>query len=171
MLSPRHRTAITLAALAAGCLLGTACGGAAQAGTGDRAAGSDRSITSTRSRAQWSRQANQICTRALPDDGHEMVNHLDEAHIKRHGMAIVMAGSALEALGPPAGADAGTYKHMLALYESSAVRHGLALRELGDGNDGNAAMQYSLALAQADQADRLAARFGASACARFGMTG
>lgn len=171
MLSPRHRTAITLAALAAGCLLGTACGGAAQAGTGDRAAGSGGSSTTTTSRAQWARQADQICTKALPDDGHEMVNHLDEAHIKRHGMAIVMAGSALEALGPPAGADTGTYKHMLALYKSSAIRDGLALGELGDGNDGNAAMQYSLALAQADQADRLAVGFGASSCARFGMTG
>ena len=157
MLFRGQRTAITLAAVAAGCLVGSACGGAARAGTTPP--------------AKWARQANEICARALPDDSHEMVDHLDSAHIKLHGMAIVMAGSALDELGPPAGADETDYEHMLALYKSSAIRHALALHELDDGNDGNAAAQYSMALAQADQADRLAVGFGASSCARFGMTG
>ena len=87
MLSPRHRTAIALAALA-GCLLGSACGGAAQAGTGGHSSGNSGAIAATQAgssttgaatAADWVRQADEICSKALPDDSHSMVDHFDAA--------------------------------------------------------------------------------------------
>jgi hypothetical protein len=161
----QRRSAIALAAVAAACLIGTACGGAAAAG------GRSTTPAGTAAPADWARQADAICRKALPDDSHAMVTHFDSAHIKRHGLAIVLAGSALDQLGPPRGADAGDYQHMLDLYRTSAVRHGLALRELRNGNDGNAVVEYSVGLGLADRADRLAVGFGASSCARFGIQG
>ena len=98
-----------------------------------------------------------------------MVEHFDSRHIKRHGMAVVLAGSALDELGPPPGVDDADYQRMLDLYQESAIRHGLAVRELGDGNAGNAVGEYATGLGLADRADRLAVGFGASECARFGM--
>lgn len=179
MLSPRHRTAIALAALA-GCLLGSACGGAEGAGTGGHTSGSSGAIAATQSgpsttgtatTADWVRQADDICSKALPDDSHAMVDHFDAAHVRRHGMAIVVAGSELDELGPPPGASAADYQHMLTLYQTSAARHALALQALGKGDYGVAAAQYSIGLDLADRADVLAVGFGASSCARFGMKG
>jgi hypothetical protein len=168
---PAHqrRTALALAAVAAGCLLGTACGGAAHAGSAGRSETVPSSSASSVTAANWTRQANEICTRALPDASHSMVEHFDSQHVKRHGMAIVLAGSALDELGPPPGVDDAGYQRMLDLYKQSAIRHGLALRDLSNGEAGNAAAEYSIGLDLADRADRLAVGFGASECARFGM--
>ncbi len=86
-------------------------------------------------------------------------------------MAIVDAGSKLDALGAPAGGDAAAYAHMIELYKRSAVYHGLALRDLAKGRAGNAAGEYAVALDLADKADRLAVGYGAASCNRFGMEG
>jgi hypothetical protein len=59
---------------------------------------------------------------------------------------------------------------MLDMYKESAIRHGRALHDLTDGNAGNAVAEYAIGLDLADRADRLAVGFGASECARFGMT-
>jgi hypothetical protein len=177
MLLPRTRTAITLAAVAGGCLIGSACGGA-QAGTDGPSSGNSGAIAATQASSSttgaaatsdWVRQADAICSKALPDDSHSMVDHFDAAHVRRHGMAIVAAVSELDKLGPPPGADAADYQHMLTLYKTSAGRHALALQALAKGDYGVAAAQYSIGLYQADQADGLAVGFGASSCARFGM--
>jgi hypothetical protein len=76
-------------------------------------------------------------------------------------MAVVRAGAPLDALGPAAGADARSHARMVDLYEKSAIYHALALRAFDSGEDGNAALVYSLALHFADQADALAIGFGA----------
>ncbi len=117
---------------------------------------------------EWANRANSICETALADD-HELVNHLDLKHVKEHGMAVVRAGAQLDALGPAAGADAKSYARMVDLYKKSAIYHALALRAFDGGDDGNAALVYSLALHFADQADTLAVGFGAAECNRFGM--
>ena len=84
-------------------------------------------------------------------------------------MSVVRAGAQLDGLGPPAEADAKSYAHMIDLYKKSAIYHALALRAFEGGDDGNAALAYSLALQFADQADTLAVGFGAAECNRFGM--
>ena len=117
----------------------------------------------------WVHRAKGICETALADDRHELVNHLDVKHVKQHGMSVVAAGSQLDALGPPAGTDAWSYARMIGLYKKSAIYHALALRGFDSGDNGNAALAYSLALHLADQADTLAVGFGAAACDRFGM--
>jgi hypothetical protein len=170
MLAHQRRTALALAAVAAGCLLGTACGGGAHAGSAGRSETVPSSSASSPTSADWTRQANEICTRALPDASHSMVEHFDSQHIKRHGMAVVLAGSALDELGPPPGIDDADYERMLDMYKESAIRHGRALHDLTDGNAGNAVAEYAIGLDLADRADRLAVGFGASECARFGMT-
>ena len=60
---------------------------------------------------------------------------------------------------------------MVDLYKKSAIYHAVALRAFDSGDDGNAALAYSLALKFADQADALAVGFGAAECTRFGMDG
>jgi hypothetical protein len=126
---------------------------------------------SSASAPEWADRANGICQSALADDRHELVNHLDVKHVKEHGMSVVAAGSQLDALGPPAGAEATSYARMVDLYKKSAIYHALALRAFDSGDDGNAALAYSLALKFADQADALAVGFGAAECTRFGMDG
>jgi hypothetical protein len=138
----------------------------AASGCGGPAAGH----TAGASRGDWAHHANAICRAALPDSTHELVRHLDAAHIERHGRSIVAAGSKLDALGAPPDADAKTYAHMIALYKRSVVDHGLAMQEIRKGNDGVAAEAYSIGLALADRADAIAARLGAGDCRRFGMT-
>ena len=118
----------------------------------------------------WAHRANAICRAALPDSSHELVNHLDAAHIRQHGMSIVVAGSRLDTLGAPSDAAAKPYAGMIELYRRSAIDHALAVREIRKGNDGNAAAYYSMGLALADKADAIAARFGAADCSRFGMS-
>ena len=122
------------------------------------------------SRAEWTTRANAICRAALPDGTHELVRHLDAAHVRQHGMSVVAAGSKLDALGAPSDGDAHAYARMIALYRRSAVDHGLAIQELRKGNDGVAAEAYAIGLAFADRADAIAARLGAGDCRRFGMT-
>jgi hypothetical protein len=121
--------------------------------------------------SDWAQRASTICENALPDDSHQLVNHFDARHIKRHGMAIVDAGSKLDALGAPPGGDAGAYGRMIELYKRSVIYHGLALRDLAKGNDGNAAAEYAIGLDLANKADGLAMGFGAESCDRFGMGG
>src|SRR6185437_11435293 len=168
-----HRTSspvVSAALVALTCAFATGCGGAGQAPSASTHTTDTVSASSTDSGSSgWARRASTICTEALADDSHELVNHLDARHIKQHGMAIVAAGSKLDALGAPAGADPGAYAHMIELYKKSAVYHGLALRELAQGNDGNAAAEYAVGLDLADKADRLAVGFGAGSCNRFGM--
>ena len=60
---------------------------------------------------------------------------------------------------------------MLELYTRSAIYHGLALRDLAKGNDGNAAAEYAIGLDLANETDGLAMGFGAESCDRFGMAG
>jgi hypothetical protein len=148
-------------------LVAAGCGGA-----GDTASAVQPASTtagSSVSAPEWAGRANGICETALADDRHELVNHLDAKHVKEHGMSVVAAGSQLDALGPPAGGEAKSYARMVDLYKKSAIYHGLALRAFDSGDDGNAALAYSLALKLADQADTLAVGFGAAECNRFGM--
>ena len=148
-------------------LVAAGCGGA-----GDTASAVQQASTTVGSSAsapEWVDRANGICETALADDHHELVNQLDVKHVKEHGMSVVRAGSQLDALGPPAGADAKSYARMVDLYKKSAIYHALALRAFDDDDDGNAALAYSLALQLADQADTLAVGFGAAECDRFGM--
>ena len=140
----------------AACLAACGCGGSAVSQSGH-------------STSDWVDRANQICRSALPDSSHELVNHFDVAHIKRHGMAVIEAGSNLDALGAPSAADLKSYAGMLDLYKRSAIDHGLAVREIEKGDAGNAAVYYSTGLDLADKADALAAGFGATDCTRFGM--
>ncbi|HEX3330771.1 MAG TPA: hypothetical protein VHS27_12680 [Gaiellales bacterium] len=119
--------------------------------------------------SDWAQRASTICEHALPDDSHQLVNHFDPRHIRRHGEAIIDAGSKLDALGVPAGGDAGAYGRMIELYKKSVIYHGLALRDLARGNDGNAAAEYAIGLDLANKADALAMGFGAKSCDRFGM--
>ena len=156
-----HGGAAPLAVIAVTRCLAAGCGGT-ETSTSALSAATD-------ARPDWADRANAICVHALPDAGHEMVRHLDSRHVKQHGMSIVDAGSKLDALGAPTGADADSYAKMIAMYKQSAIVHGLVLRELDKGNGGNAAMEYSYALALADKADGLAGGFGAVSCNRFGM--
>ncbi len=84
-------------------------------------------------------------------------------------MAIVLAGSQLDALGAPTGVDTDAYARMIALYKKSALYHAGAIRMLQQGQGGNAGLAYALALSYADRADRMAESFGAAQCDRFGM--
>ena len=143
------------------------CGGGSSAST---APSRDSSHATSEPAPEWADRANAICRAALPDSSHELVNHLDAAHIRQHGMSIVVAGSRLDALGAPSAAAAKPYAGMIELYRRSAIDHALAVREIRKGNDGNAAAYYSMGLALADKADAIAARFGATDCSRFGMS-
>jgi hypothetical protein len=170
-----YRASSRLAAIAFMALAGilaAGCGANGKASSASTARTADVVATSSASSpSQWADHASAICENALSDDSHELVNHLDARHIKQHGMAIVAAGSRLDALGVPSGGDAHAYAHMIQLYKKSAIYHGLALRDLGQGNDGNAAAHYAIALGLADTADGLAVGFGAASCDRFGMEG
>jgi hypothetical protein len=170
-----HRTPsrITAAALVAlGCTFAAGCGTAGQAAPAS-AHKSDAvpAASSGSGTSGWAERASTICENALPDDTHELVNHFDARHIKQHGMAVIDAGSKLDALGVPAGGDPGTYARMIKLYKKSAVYHALALRDLAKGNDGTAAAEYAIGLDLANKADGLATGFGAKSCGRFGMGG
>jgi hypothetical protein len=156
----RHPLSLTLA-------LGVAALGAACGSTGSSA--TSAAHTSTVSAATWAHRANTICTSALGDDSHQLVDHLDVPHVKAHGMAIVLAGSQLDALGAPAGVDTAAYTRMLAMYKRSAIDHAIAIRMLQNGEGGNAGAAYAIALNLADRADRMAESFGAAQCDRFGM--
>jgi hypothetical protein len=153
---------VALAIVGATSLAVCGCGGSA-------ASQSHESTSSSPTRSDWVDRANEICRTALPDGSHELVNHLDIAHIKRHGMAVVTAGASLDALGPPADTSAKSYADMLDLYKRSAIDHGLAVQEIQHGNTANAAAYYSIGLGLADKADAIAARLGATDCGRFGM--
>ena len=144
--------------------------GACDCGTSTGSQSGQSSQATPQTKAVWADRANSICRAALPDSSHELVNHLDAAHIRQHGMAIVAAGSRLDALGAPSGANAASYARMIDLYRRSAVDHGLAIREIRTGNDGNAAAYYSIGLALADKADAIVAGLGATDCTRFGMS-
>lgn len=152
---------VALTWLAAGC--GSAGATASAVQTTSTTAGSSASAP------EWADRANGICETALADDRHELVDHLDLKHVREHGMSVVRAGAQLDALGAPAGADATSYARMVDLYKKSAIYHAVALRAFDSGDDGNAALAYSLALHFADQADTLAVGFGAAECNRFGM--
>jgi hypothetical protein len=115
------------------------------------------------------RQGDAICRQALPVGSHVLINELDAPHVKRHGFAIIAAGSQLETLGPPPGADSDRYARMIALYRKSAIYHALAVRQLDKGAAGDAAFLYGAALGMADKADGIATDLGATDCARFGM--
>jgi hypothetical protein len=141
-------------------------GGLTVAGCGHTAG----AATSPLSRSQWASRANAICRAALPDASHELINHLDEQHVRAHGMAVVRVGSGLDDLGPPAGTSAVAYRKMLEQYMESAVLHGEAANHLHTGDDGNAAFLYALALNKADRADVMAATLGGSSCERFGYS-
>lgn len=166
--TPSRIAAAALVALV--CTVASGCGGTGQAAPAAAHKTDDVSASSSRrGDAAWAERASAICENALADDNHELVDHLDARHIRRHGMAIVAAGSKLDALGAPAGGNAGAYARMIELYKKSAIYHGLALRELVRGNAGNAAAEYAIGLNFADRADRLAVGFGAGSCNRFGM--
>ena len=156
----RRPIAITLALGAAA--LGAACGSTSPTGA-------PAARTSTISAATWAHRADTICSGALADDSHQLVNHFDLPHIRAHGMAIVLAGSQLDALGAPAGVDTAAYARMIAMYKKSAVYHAGAIRMLQQGEGGNAGLAYALALNYADRADHMAESFGAAQCDRFGM--
>ena len=158
----RHPISVTLA-------LGVTALGAACGSTGSSATSAPTAHTSTVSTATWAHRANTICTSALSDDSHQLVGHLDVPHVKAHGMAIVLAGSQLDALGAPAGVDASAYARMLGMYKKSAIDHAIAIRMLQSGEGGNAGGAYAIALNLADRADRMAESFGAAQCDRFGM--
>jgi hypothetical protein len=153
--------------LGLGALTVTGCGSAA-ATHADVPASAGGGSTSRP--ATWASRASAICRDALGDSSHELVNHLDEQHVRAHGMAVVRAGSALDHLGPPPGSSSATYTKMLGLYMRSALLHGEAAKSLHAHDDGNAALYYSLALNMADRADSLAMGFGASSCDRFGFS-
>lgn len=90
----KHRSgAVAVAGVVAVAACG--CGGAAAS----QSQGASQATSQTRS--AWADKANAICRSALPDGSHELVDHLDAAHIEQHGMAIVAAGSRLDALGGP----------------------------------------------------------------------
>jgi len=163
VLSKRRSPALALTAVVA--MAG--CGGGSSAST---APSRDSSHARSEPAPAWADRANAICRAALPDSSHELVNHLDAAHIRQHGMSIVVAGSRLDALGAPSAAAAKPYAGMIELYRRSAIDHALAVREIRKGNDGNAAAYYSMGLTLADKADAIAARFGATDCSRFGMS-
>jgi hypothetical protein len=150
----------------AACLAACGCGGSAASRSGHS---SPASVTTPQATSDWVDRANQICRSALPDSSHELVNHFDVAHIKHHGMAVIEAGSNLDALGAPSDTDLKSYADMLDLYRRSAIDHGLAVREIEKGDAGNAAVYYSIGLDLADKADAIAAGFGATDCTRFGM--
>lgn len=168
-----HRTSSRTAAaslVAVACTFAAGCGGTRQASPASAATTADVKASSSGSgSSSWADRAATICENALADDTHELVNHFDAHHIRQHGMAIVDAGSKLDALGVPAGGDTDAYARMIQLYKKSAIYHGLALRELAKGNAGNAAGEYAIALNLADKADRIAVGFGAASCNRFGM--
>jgi hypothetical protein len=170
-----HRTHSRIAAAAVVALAGAFAAGCGQAGQPSPASAYTAEPVSASSpgsaNSDWAQRASTICENALPDDSHQLVNHFDARHIKRHGMAIVDAGSKLDALGAPPGGDAGAYGRMIELYKRSVIYHGLALRDLAKGNDGNAAAEYAIGLDLANKADGLAMGFGAESCDRFGMGG
>jgi len=163
VLSKSRSPALALTAVVA--MVGCGCGGPASA-----APSRESSQATSEPASEWVDRANAICRAALPDSSHELVSHLDAAHIRQHGMSIVVAGSRLNALGAPSAAAAKLYAGMIELYRRSAIDHALAVREIRKGNDGNAAAYYSMGLARADKADAIAARFGATDCSRFGMS-
>jgi hypothetical protein len=157
--------------LLAGLVVG-GCGGAARAESSPSSAPKQTTVTqeqSTTDDSGWADKANAICRRALPDGSHVLIDKLDAPHVKRHGFAIIAAGSQLETLGPPTGADPDRYANMIALYRKSAIYHALAVRQLDKGAAGNAAFLYGAALGMADKADGIATDLGATDCARFGM--
>jgi uncharacterized protein YceK len=157
--------------LLAGLVVG-GCGGAARAESSPSSAPKQTTVTqeqSTTDDSGWADKANAICRRALPDGSHVLIDKLDAPHVKRHGFAIIAAGSQLETLGPPPGADSDRYAKMIALYRKSAIYHALAVRQLDKGEPGNAAFLYGAALGMADKADGIATDLGATDCARFGM--
>jgi hypothetical protein len=165
---------VLLIAIAAG-LGAPACGGSAGAGssvgsppTSTTAAVSQPSQTAD---SGWASSANAICRQALPDGSHVLVDHLDPAHVRQHGFAIISAGMRLQKLGPPSGGDAAGYAKMIELYRKSAIYHALVVRQLKAGNAGNAAYVYGAALSLADRADTMATELGATDCNRFGMVG
>jgi len=164
---------IAAAALVAlGCTFAAGCGAAGQAAPASAHKTDAVSAASSGSAGSgWAQRASTICENALPDDSHELVNHFDARHIRQHGMAIIDAGSKLDALGVPDGGDAVAYARMIELYKKSAIYHALALRELAKGSDGNAAAEYAIGLDLANKADGLAMGFGARSCDRFGMGG
>jgi hypothetical protein len=169
-LTPSRTTAAALVAL--GCTFAAGCGAAGQAAPAPEHESDAVPGSSSGSRtSDWAKRASTICEHALPDDSHELVNHFDARHIKQHGMAVIDAGSQLDALGVPAGGDPGTYARMIKLYKKSAIYHALALRDLARGNDGTAAAEYAIGLDLANKADGLAMGFGATSCGRFGMGG
>jgi hypothetical protein len=158
----RFRQPISIALMIGVTALGAACGG-----TGASAA--PAAHTSTLSAATGARRADVICTSALADDSHTLVDHLDAPHVKAHGMAILLAGSQLDAMGAPPGVDTVAYERMLGLYKRSAADHVIVIRMLQKSDGANAAYVYAVALYVADRADRMAESFGASKCDRFGM--
>lgn len=157
--------------LLAGLVVG-GCGGAARAESSPPSGPQQTTVkqqSTTTEDSGWADEANAICRRALPDGSHVLIDNLDAPHVKRHGFAIVAAGSQLETLGPPPGTDPDRYAKMIALYRKSAMYHALAIRQLDKGADANAAFLYGAALGMADRADLIAADLGATDCARFGM--
>ena len=156
--------------LLAGLVVG-GCGGAARAESNTPSGPAQTTVTqqATTDDSGWAGKANAICRRALPDGSHVLINNLDAPHVKRHGFAIIAAGSQLETLGPPPGTDPDRYAKMIALYRKSAMYHALAIRQLDKGAAGNAAFLYGAALGMADKADGIATDLGATDCARFGM--
>jgi uncharacterized protein YceK len=157
---------LLLAALVVG-----GCGGAASAESSPPSGPKQTTVTqqSTTDDSGWADKANAICRRALPDGSHVLIDNLDAPHVKRHGFAIIAAGSQLEKLGPPPGADSDRYAKMIALYRKSAIYHALAIRQIDKGAAGNAAFLYGAALGMADKADGIATDLGATDCARVGM--
>jgi hypothetical protein len=168
-----HRTSASIATAALvvlSCTFASGCGGTGQATPASAHRTDDVPASSSAPAATaWARRASRICQNALADGNHTLVDHFDARHVRQHGMAVVAAGSKLDALGAPAGGDSGAYAHMIELYRKSAIYHGLAVRELAKGNAGNAAAEYAIGLQFAHKADRLAVGFGAASCGRFGM--
>jgi hypothetical protein len=156
--------------LLAGLVVG-GCGGAARAESSAPSGPKQTTVTQqpTSDDSGWADKANAICRRALPDGSHELINNLDAPHVKRHGFAIIAAGSQLETLGPAQEADSDRYAKMIALYRKSAIYHALVVRQLDKGAAGDAAFLYGAALGMADKADGIATDLGATDCGRFGM--
>jgi hypothetical protein len=164
-----HKAALPALLLAG--LVVAGCGGAAKAESSPPSGPKQTTVTQqpTTDDSGWADKANAICRRALPDGSHVLVDELDAPHVKQHGFAIIAAGSQLETLGPPPGADSDQYAKMIALYRKSAIYHALVVRQLDKGDAGNAAFLYGAALGMADKADGIATDLGATDCARFGM--
>jgi hypothetical protein len=161
---------VTLALLLATAVAG--CGGNAVTASGSMSGPArPQSSDDASQRDHWSTQAGDLCQAALTDGAHQMVRRLDVSHIKAHGRAVLKVRAALRQLGPPSPADATAFDKALKLYQHSAAYHAAAVVEMMRHADGNAAMDYSQGLALADQADAVLVGFGASPCARFGMTG